>query len=94
MGHEDFVIDRIREAHSRSGMSVATLARRSLIDESRLRRILRGERRLMADELLRMCVPLRLNPGQLFPRELMARLAELSELSCDRRDDERRGQWC
>lgn len=54
--HDEHVVAVLNEARDMWGVSIAELARRSGIDELRLGNILRGDRRLHGDEIVRLMV--------------------------------------
>lgn len=71
---ERFIAGQIDIARDVTGWSVAELARRSLIDASRLGRLLRCERHMRTDELLRLCYALQVSPLTLVSKELRSEL--------------------
>lgn len=56
MDHSQYIIDKLEEARDERGMPVAELARRSGIHRKRLWYILNGERKLRADEFIRLII--------------------------------------
>ena len=56
MDHSQYIIDKLEEARDERGMPIAELARRSGIHRKRLWYILNGERKLRADEFVRLIV--------------------------------------
>lgn len=72
-----FAVGRIRFLCSKRGLSWAELARRALMDEGKVGKVMRGERGLRFDEGLRMCYVLDIKVGDLLiPPELMRKLVE------------------
>ena len=79
MDHERFIVDRIKEAREIRGISIAELARRSLMESTQLSKVLRNERSLKPGECLRVSYALDLVVTQdLMPEEVSARLGELN----------------
>ena len=63
MDHSEFIIERLNWALLERGMKPAELARRCGIEKKRLYRILRNEREMRADELVRVGIVLSLPLG-------------------------------
>ena len=88
MDHDDFIISRIRLARELRGISVAELARRACIDGKRLWYILDGQRRMRADELVRLCAVLGLGLRSLVPPATRKELADQHMRIARRFEDE------
>ena len=79
MDHERFIVEQIREAREIRGISIAELARRSLMEATQLSKVLRYERSLKPGECMRVSFALDLAVTQdLMPDEIAARLGELN----------------
>ena len=73
--------DFVRLGH---GLSIAELARRTDIDKKRLWYILDGQREMRAEEFLKLCVALRIDPRSFVTREMIDGVAEATKRSIDR----------
>lgn len=73
MDHHAFVINCLKCAKEERGITIAELARRSAIEKPYLERCFRGERTMKADELVRLCLVLKLSFQQLVPNGLVAK---------------------
>lgn len=69
--HEAHIVAILNEARDMWGVSIAELARRSGIGELRLGNILRGDRRLHGDELIRLMVVMNIPLRALCPVRYM-----------------------
>ena len=58
MDHLDLIAARMEQARWERGIPVAELARRIGVDRKRLWRVLNGERKMRADEFVRLCAEL------------------------------------
>ena len=73
VNHLDLIAARMEQARFERGISVAELARRIGVDRKRLWLVLNGERKMRADEFVRLCSELGLSlglfaPGRVGPR--------------------------
>lgn len=67
-----YAVERLREVRRQKGIPVAELARRALMDEGKLGKVMRGERGLRYDEGLRVAYVLGLKVDEwLFPPEVL-----------------------
>lgn len=73
--HDAHIIAVLNEARDMWGVSIAELARRSGIDELRIGNILRGDRRLHGDELIRLMVVMNIPLRTLCPVRYMPKAA-------------------
>ena len=71
MEHIDLIAARMEEARFERGIPVAELARRIGVDRKRLWRALNGERKMRADELVRLCMELKVSLEKLCPRSIV-----------------------
>lgn len=74
MDHSQYIIDKLEEARDERGMPIAELARRSGIHRKRLWYILNGERKLRADEFVRLIVVMGTPVTAYVPQEMMEEL--------------------
>ena len=74
MDHSQYIIDKLEEARDERGMPIAELARRSGIHRKRLWYILNGERKLRADEFVRLIVVMGMPVMAYVPQEMMETL--------------------
>ena len=74
MDHSQYIIDKLEEARDERGMPIAELARRSGIHRKRLWYILNGERKLRADEFVRLIVVMGTPVTAYVPQEMMEAL--------------------
>ena len=74
MDHSQYIIDKLEEARDERGMPIAELARRSGIHRKRLWYILNGERKLRADEFVRLIVVMGTPVMAYVPQEMMETL--------------------
>lgn len=74
MDHSQYIIDKLEEARDERGMPIAELARRSGIHRKRLWYILNGERKLRADEFVRLIVVMGTPVMAYVPQEMMEAL--------------------
>jgi len=74
MDHSQYIIDKLEEARDERGMPIAELARRSGIHRKRLWNILNGERKLRADEFVRLIVVMGTPVTAYVPQEMMEAL--------------------
>ena len=63
MDHLDLIAARMEQARFERGIPVAELARRIGVDRKRLWRVLTGERKMRADEFVRLCAELKVGLG-------------------------------
>ena len=74
-----WTVRTIREARDVRGISIAELARRSMIESSQLGKVFRYERGLKPGECMRVCFALGVAVcPELMPDEILARLCELN----------------
>ncbi|WP_294421540.1 helix-turn-helix transcriptional regulator [uncultured Senegalimassilia sp.] len=59
-------------------MSTSELGRRIGIDKKRLWDVFNGQREMRADEFLKLCVALRIDPRSFVTREMVERIVEAS----------------
>lgn len=78
--NERDVVKAIERARRERGIPIAELARRIGVDRKRLWRVLNMERRMRVEELLALCVALRIDPRAFITRELVREVAERSLL--------------
>ena len=74
MDHSQYIIDKLEEARDERGMPIAELARRSGIHRKRLWYILNGERKLRADEFVRLIGVMGTPVTAYVPQEMMEAL--------------------
>ena len=67
MNHLDLIAVRMEQARFERGIPVAELARRIGVDRKRLWRVLNGERKMRADEFVRLCAELGVEPVRFLP---------------------------
>ena len=75
MEHIDLIAARMEEARFERGTPVAELARRIGVDRKRLWRVLNGERKMNADEFVRLCGEFEIGLGRFFPAGTQGRKA-------------------
>lgn len=75
MDHAALIAVRMEEARRAHGMSIAELARRASIDRKRLWYILDGQRKMRADEFVRLCAVMGLDTKFFFTNEMKEEFA-------------------
>ncbi|MBQ9004243.1 MAG: helix-turn-helix transcriptional regulator [Eggerthellaceae bacterium] len=79
MDHERWIVEKIKRAREVRGMSIAELARRSMIEYTQLGKVFRYERSLKPGECMRACFALDMAVNaELMPEEILAQLRELN----------------
>ena len=81
------VVVLLENVRKNRGISVAELARRSVIDRKRLWYILNGQREMRVDEFLKLCIAVKLDPRSFVTREMVEEVAEATRRSIGRSDD-------
>lgn len=85
MGHDRYIVERLIYLRELRGLTVAELARRSLMDISALGKVLRFERVLKADEFICLCWTLSVGMDYFFPDHVRRELADLNRRALDGR---------
>lgn len=85
--HLDLIAARMEQTRWERGISVAELARRIGVDRKRLWRVLNGERRMHADELVRLCGELGVVLERLAPGNVVEETERFGRQGCGTRRD-------